>query len=95
MNKLIIPLALALLAVLFIGYYDTRYAEDNKTIFFIKKQPTLQVEFENLFANDANNKKVHELNDEERQIVIDYCKYRLGIKTELKTQDELEACKER
>jgi len=25
--------------------------------------------------------------------VIDYCKYRLGIETELKTQDELEACK--
>lgn len=95
MKILITSLALALLAVLLIGYYDTRYAEDNKTVFFIKKQPTFQMEFENLFANDADNKKLHELNDEERQFVIDYCKYRLGIKTDLKTQEELEACKQR
>ena len=50
------------------------------------------MEFMNLFANDADSKKLHELDDEERQLVIDYCKYRLGIETELKTQEELDAC---
>ncbi|MCY1431945.1 hypothetical protein D9M71_479240 [compost metagenome] len=95
MKNLVLPLVLALLAGLFIGYYDTRYAEDNKRVFFIKKQPTFQVEFENLFANDADNKKLPELNDEERKIVLNYCKYRLGIETNLKTQDELEMCKKR
>lgn len=95
MKKALIVITLACIAILYVGYYETRYVEDNKMVFFIKKAPTLQVEFVNLFANDADNKKVHELDDEERQVVIDYCKYRLGIETELKTQEELEICKQR
>ncbi|MBU3055201.1 hypothetical protein [Pseudomonas indica] len=95
MKKLIIPAVLALLAVLFIGYYKAIDDAELNTVFFIKKYPTFQMKFENLFANDADNKKLHELNDEERQLVIDYCKYRLGIETELRTQGELEACKQR
>lgn len=95
MKKLIIPLIIALLAMLFIGYYNAIDDAEINTVFFIKKQPTFQVKFVNLFANDSDGKNVHELNDEERQFVIDYCKYRLGIKTELKTQEELEACEQR
>ncbi|WP_443190233.1 hypothetical protein [Pseudomonas indica] len=95
MKKLIIPAVLVLLAVLFIGYYKAIDDAELNTVFFIKKYPTFQIKFENLFANDADNKKLHELNDEERQLVIDYCKYRLGIETELRTQGELEACKQR
>ena len=64
-------------------------------MFFIKKQPTFQMEFVNLSANDADSKNLDELDDEERQLVIDYCKYRLGIEIELKTQEELDACKAR
>lgn len=95
MKKIIAALAIILLAALFIGYYETRWAEDNKTVFFIKNQPTLQLEFVNIFDSDADDKPLHKLDQEERQLVIDYCKYRLGIVTRLNSQEELEACKGR
>ena len=76
-----------------VGFYETYFAEDNRTVFFIKKYPTLQVRFENIFLSDRDDKPLAYLSDEERGVVIAYCKYRLGIETELKTQDELEACK--
>jgi hypothetical protein len=95
MKKLIILTALLLAAVLFVGYYNAIDDAELNTVFFIKKSPTFQVKFENLFANDADNKKLGELNSEERELVVDYCKYRLGIETELRSQEELEVCKER
>jgi hypothetical protein len=95
MKKLIILITLVFGAVLFIGYYKAIDDAELNTVFFIKKYPTFQVKFENLFANDADNKKLPELDNEERQLVIDYCKYRLGIKTELRAQEELETCKTR
>ena len=95
MKKLIILIALLLTGALFIGYYKAIDDAELNTVCFIKKSPTFQVEFESLFANDADDKELYKLNGEERQLVIDYCRYRLGTKTELKSQDELDACKER
>jgi hypothetical protein len=95
MKKIIILLIILSLPALFIGYYKAIDDAEINTVLFIKKQPTFQMKFVNLFANDSDGKKLHELNDEKRQFVIDYCKYRLGIKTELKTQEELETCKQR
>jgi hypothetical protein len=63
--------------------------------FFIKKKPTLQVKFENIFASDSDDKLLDELIMEEVNIIRDYCKYRLGIETWLQTQEELETCKVR
>ncbi|WP_317891605.1 hypothetical protein [Pseudomonas sp. PDM13] len=77
------------------GFYKTRFAEDNRLVFFIKKQPSFQVRFINPFATDADSKKLSQLSEEERQEVIDYCRYRLGIETELKTQEELDSCEQR
>lgn len=95
MKAIFVIIALTLTAILYIGYYETLYAEDNKMVFFFKKTPTFQMEFVNLFVSDTDRKELQDLNDEQRQLVIDYCKYRLGIETELKTQSELEACKKR
>lgn len=95
MKKLILLTALLLAAVLFVGYYKAIDDAELNTVLFIKKSPAFQVKFENLFANDADNKKLHELNSEERKLVVDYCKYRLGVETELRSQEELEACKDR
>lgn len=93
-----IILLLMMLALSFswlsVGFYETRFAEDNRVIFFIKKHPALQVQFENIFLTDEDEKPLDRLRDEERRAVINYCKYRLGIETELKTQEELEACKQ-
>ena len=95
MKNLIIIFLLILLQLLFVDYYKTiEYAELNIAL-FTKKPPTLQMEFVNIFANDADNKNLHELNEAERQLVTAYCKYRPGIETELKTQEELDACKAR
>ncbi|MDO9618018.1 MAG: hypothetical protein Q7J43_10100 [Pseudomonas sp.] len=94
-NKIILALIVIVLPFLWlkVGVYETYFAEDNRSVFFIKKHPTLQVRFENIFLTDEDDKKLDQLSDEERNVVINYCKYRLGVKAELKTQEELEACK--
>lgn len=95
MKKTIAITILALLAILYIGYYESLDDAEVNKVFFIKKSPTLQIQFRNLFANDADDKPLARLTAEQREQVIDYCKFRLGIETELKTQAELEACKQR
>ena len=94
-KKIILVLTILALSFLWlnVGIYDTYFAEDNRSVFFIKKHPTLQVRFENIFLTDEDDKPIGRLSDEERRIVINYCKYRLGIETKLRTQEELEACK--
>ncbi|PZE09366.1 hypothetical protein DMX10_31505 [Pseudomonas sp. 57B-090624] len=89
-------IAVALLGTwLTTGVYQTRFAEDNRLVFFIKQQPSFRVAFVNPFATDADSKPLSRLSAQERQEVIDYCRYRLGIATELKTQDELDRCERR
>lgn len=95
MKNLIIIFLLILFLLLFVGYYKTIEDAELNTVFFTNKQPTFQMEFTDIFTNDADNKNPHELNEEERQLVIAYCKYRLGIETKLKTQEDLDLCKRR
>ncbi len=95
MKKFLAIITLIFITHLYVGYYETRYAEDNKMVFFIKKYPTLQVEFVNLFASDADDKPLADLGAVEKSIIRNYCKYRLGIETWLQSQEELEACKPR
>jgi hypothetical protein len=95
MKKTLFPLPFALIAALFVGYYETQWAEDNRLIFFIKQSPTFQFAFVNIFDSDADDRPLDKLTDEQRKYVIDYCKYRLGIETTLTTQAELEVCKGR
>ncbi|MFJ3263343.1 hypothetical protein ACIPK7_24075 [Pseudomonas sp. NPDC086581] len=95
MKKFFALVLMLCVAHLYVGFYETRWAEDNKRVFFIKKYPSLQIEFVNLFASDADDKSLDQLSPLERATVRDYCKYRLGIEAELKTQAELNACKER
>lgn len=53
------------------------------------------MKFENIFAYESDDKTVGELSGTERQLVIQYCKYRLGVTTDLHNQEELELCKKR
>ncbi|WP_073266178.1 hypothetical protein [Phytopseudomonas punonensis] len=93
MKKLLIAAILAVLALLYVGYYEALEDGDIETILFIKKHPTFQMKFHNIHANDGEIRKVERLTDEERNLIIDYCRYRLGIDTELKTQDDVEVCR--
>ncbi|MGE7956280.1 hypothetical protein ACQKQA_06715 [Pseudomonas sp. NPDC089530] len=95
MKKLLIAAALALWAVLYIGYYEALEDGDIETILFIKKHPTFQVKFYNIHANDGEIRQVERLTEEERKWIIDYCRYRLGIETELKTQNDVEMCRKK
>ncbi len=95
MKKLIAFIALALITLFYVGYYKSLDDAELNTNFFIKRHPTLQMEFVNLFANDADSKPLQALSSEERQLVMDYCRYRLGIETTLQNQSELDACKKR
>lgn len=93
MKSLFIILSIALVAALYIGFYEKMEDADPEKVLFIKKAPTFQIKFENIFAYESDDKNLSELSDTERQLVIQYCKYRLGITTTLKSQNELEECK--
>jgi len=86
---------LLVLAVLYIGYYEALEDGDIETILFIKKHPTLQIKFYNIHANDGEIRRAERLTEEERKWIIDYCRYRLGIDTALKTQDDVEMCRKK
>lgn len=75
-----------------VGYYETRDGEQSNRVYFVKRQPTLQLKFVNLFANGQAPRPLEQLSQEERQLAIDYCLYRLGISTPLDTQQQLETC---
>jgi hypothetical protein len=92
MKKLLVAVVLAALTVLYVGYYNALEDGDVETILFIKKHPALQIKFYNIHANDGEIRQVERLTNEERKWIIDYCKYRLGIDTQLKTQSDVEMC---
>ncbi|MDR7107266.1 MULTISPECIES: hypothetical protein [Pseudomonas] len=95
MKFLLIIVPTILVAFLYIGFYERMEDAYPEKVFFIKKYPTFQIKFENIFAYESDDKKLSELSDTERQLVIQYCKYRLGVTTTLKNQNELEECKKR
>ncbi|MBX8487905.1 hypothetical protein [Pseudomonas cichorii] len=92
MKYLVLISFLALLVILNTGYYNEVSEGEANTIFFIKKSPTLRMKFYNIHANDGDYRRVEKLSDELRQDIIDYCKYRWGIETEVKTQADVEMC---
>lgn len=95
MKSLLIILSTTIVAMLYIGFYEKMEDAYPEKVFFIKKSPTFQMEFENIFAYESDDKKLSELSEGERSLVINYCKYRLGLDTTLKSQSELEECKQR
>lgn len=95
MKKLLIAAILAVVTMLYVGYYEALEDGDIETIVFIKKHPTFQMKFHNIHANDGEIRKVERLTAEERGWIIDYCRYRLGIDTDLKTQDDVEMCRKK
>ncbi len=95
MKKLLIAAILAVVTMLYVGYYEALEDGDIETIVFIKKHPTFQMKFYNIHANDGEIRKVERLTAEERGWIIDYCRYRLGIDTDLKTQDDVEMCRKK
>ncbi len=93
MKKFMVAATLAVLAVLYVGYYEALEDGDIETVVFIKKHPTFQVKFYNIHANDGEVRRVERLSDEERELIIDYCWYRLGMNTKLRVQNEIEICR--
>ena len=92
MKYFILAGMLTLLVILNVGYYEDHSEHETYTIFFIKKTPTLRVKFFNIHANNGDYRRIETLSDERRQKIKDYCKYRLGIEIELKTQADVEMC---
>ncbi|UVK87448.1 hypothetical protein LOY52_21700 [Pseudomonas sp. B21-051] len=95
MNKLIALIVFVLVTVLYVGYYEALEDGEIDTILFIKKHPTFQIKFYNIHANDGEIRKVEQLTEEERNWIIDYCRYLLGIDTDLKTQYDVEVCRKK
>ncbi|KFE56893.1 hypothetical protein [Pseudomonas syringae] len=87
--------ALVLVTHFYVGYYTILGVHGGDLVFFIKKYPTLQVQFTNLYTRDSEDVPLDELNIAEANLIKSYCKYRLGVINRLGTDEELEACKAR
>jgi hypothetical protein len=94
MKKIIGLLALFSFPFLFIGVYQTRWIEDDQTVFFVKRKPTYKIRFINVFRSDHEDNWNGYLDEKERQYTIDFCKYYVGIDTAMNTMDDFYKCKE-
>lgn len=76
---------------LFIGYIHYPF-DDNDTIpdFFLKKKPTVQLRFYDIYLSDGDIPKFNRLNKQQKQQQIDYCKYRYGVN--VANDNELISC---
>lgn len=92
MKKYLVGLCLIVTAWLSIGYYNSIEDAEIHSHFFIKKSLSFQIKFFNIHANNADPKPLSKLGKDQREKVIAYCRYRLGIQTQLKTETELETC---
>lgn len=95
MKSLLIISTIICVVVLYVGFYEKMEDAYSEKVFFIKKSPTFQMKFENIFAYESDDKTLGELNGTERKLIIQYCKYRLGVTTDLHNQEDLELCKKR
>lgn len=75
------------------GYHG--YIEDfeEEITTFEKKYFSLQTKFHNVFDMREKSGQLADLTNNEREKIIDYCKYRFGIITKLSTSEELQRCK--
>ncbi|EPJ79649.1 hypothetical protein CFII64_20563 [Pseudomonas sp. CFII64] len=89
--KIIVVCLVGLFLVLTVGYYDVSQEDaPDTTLFFWKKAPTFQVKFINIATEHWGADWA--LTDENRQSVVDYCKYRLGVETRLDHPDDVKKC---
>jgi len=78
----------------YVGYYQTRWIEDDITKVFIKKQPTYKIRFINVFRSDHEDNWNGYMEEKERQYAFDFCKYYVGFDTPMKTVTDFHECKQ-
>ncbi|MBC8748975.1 MULTISPECIES: hypothetical protein [Paraburkholderia] len=83
--------ACVMLAIAYTGYVHSYLDHEVQTTFFLKRYPTLQLQFYDPYANEGDDAPVDRLPPLDRSRFADYCKYRFGI-TDPSTEI-LEACK--
>lgn len=84
-------IAAILCGVTYTGYVNDYFWHETHTTFFMKRYPTLQLEFYDPYATTSDDIPIDFLPSEERSDLADYCKYRFGITTS--STIALEACK--
>lgn len=81
----------AAVAVAYTGYVKSYLDHEVQTTFFVKRHPTLQIEFYDPFANEGDDVPIGQLSPSDRARFADYCKYRFGAVNA--SAQALEACK--
>lgn len=69
----------ALLAVEYTGYVRSYRDHETQTTLFIKRYPTLQIEFYDPYATEGDDLPIDRLSPRDRVRFADYCRYRFGV----------------
>jgi len=89
--KYLIPFAVGvLILILNVGYYVEADENSSERRYFLKKTATFQLKFRSLYSHVSWRYDV--LTVDQKKELIEYCKYRWGIVTDLDYPSELEAC---
>lgn len=81
-----------ILGIAYGGYVNDDFWHEPHTTFFLKRYPTLQIEFHDPYATTRDDIPIGQLPPEWRSDLADYCKYRFGIADS--NTAALEICKE-
>lgn len=76
------------------GYYRSADEFGSEVVFFKKKFATAKIEFHNIHANSEDVRNIDLISMRDKSDIVEYCKYRLGIITQLETQEEVIRCAE-
>lgn len=71
-----------LLTWLFVGYFESYLDDEVQMHFFLKQHPTLRLRFHDIFASEADDKRLDSLSREERAEYFQYCHFRFGTLTD-------------
>jgi hypothetical protein len=88
---LILGVGVVIILIMYTGYVKSYLDEGVQTTFFVKRYPTLQMEFRDPFANEGDDVPINELRRADRAAFADYCKYRFGITGD--STQSLDKCK--
>lgn len=79
--------AIGFIAYLYTGYVKSFLDDETQTTFFIKKHPSLQIRFIDIYATEKDELPLSELAIDDRKWFADYCYYRFDL-------TDLEKCKQ-
>ena len=75
----ILLVMIGFVAYLYTGYVKSFLDDETQTTFFIKKHPSLQLRFIDIYANEKDMPSLDKIDADDKKWFADYCYYRFDL----------------